>query len=355
MAYRVIQWATGTAGKFALRAIINRPELELAGVVVHSAEKVGMDAGKLLGGAAVGVEAISELHDVIDLEADCVSYMPLPSLAQGSWADLDIICALLESGKNVVTTVGFLYPSALGDGVLERLNAACRKGHSTLHGTGLNPGFMSDMLPLIASGLCAKLERIYARECSDVTDYPSEGIVFDTIGLGREVGIESKAVADFRHFLKLTFTESAHLLAHGLGVELDGVDAAEEHVVADRDYETLAGTVRAGTVRASRWTYTGRALGRELIALDAIYQVGGLESPAWHSPGMAVVIDGKPRVSIDLGREWLSNGLLATAAHAINAIPLVCDAGPGVKTMLDLPLPRAILGDMRLYLEDELC
>lgn len=338
MTYRVIQWATGVAGKFALRSIITRPELELAGVVVHSPEKVGVDAGTLLGWPEVGVKAVSGLQAALDIEADCVSYMPLPSLASGSWDDLDILCALLESGKNVVTTVGFLYPAALGVGVLDRLNAACEKGCSTLHGTGLNPGFISDLLPLIASGLCAKVERIYARECSDMGDYPSKGIVFDSIGLGRDPHHESRSVADFREFLRLTFNESIQLVADGLGVELEGTESGEEHVLAEHDIETLAGTVRTGTVRASRWTYSGRALGRTLIELDAIYQVGGLEDPAWYPPGMAAIVHGKPQVTIDLGREWLSNGLLATAAHAVNAIPLVCAAEPGVKTLLDLPL-----------------
>lgn len=338
MTYRVIQWATGTAGRFALRSIVNRPELELAGVVVHSEDKVGMDAGALLGTADVGVRAVSGLEAALEIDADCVSYMPLPSLSKGSWDDLDIICALLESGKNVVTTVGFLYPAALGKEVADRLDAACAAGRSSLHGTGLNPGFMSDLLPLAVSGLCARVDRIYARESSDMTDYPSKGIVFDAIGLGREPGRETRAVADFREFLRLTFLESIQLVADGLGVDLEGVEGREEHVVADRDIETLAGTVRAGTVRASRWTYSGRALGRDLIELEAIYQVDGLRSPAWFAPGMAAVVEGRPRVSIDLGKDWLSNGLLATAAHAVNAIPLVCAAGPGVRTLLDLPL-----------------
>ena len=95
--YRVVQWSTGTIGARALRAIIEHPQMSLAGVHVHGHDKVGRDAGDLCGMDTTGVTATASVDEIVELAPDCVLYMP-------SAMDLDELCRLLTSGINVVTT-----------------------------------------------------------------------------------------------------------------------------------------------------------------------------------------------------------------------------------------------------------
>ena len=99
MTYRVIQWATGNVGKLSIQAIARHPELELVGVWVHDEAKVGRDAGEIAGIAPLGVSATHDVEALLALDADCVMYCPLP------W-QVDEMCRILESRKNIVTTCG---------------------------------------------------------------------------------------------------------------------------------------------------------------------------------------------------------------------------------------------------------
>ena len=138
-----MQWGTGNVGRHALRAVLDHPELELVGCYVTSSAKAGHDVGELLAQSErVGVAATTDLDSVLAARADVVVHMPLPAAQVADDPDLDTknICRLLASGKNVVTTVGYVYPKAYGAGVFARLDAACLEGSSSLHGTGPTPG-----------------------------------------------------------------------------------------------------------------------------------------------------------------------------------------------------------------------
>lgn len=104
MSLRVIQWATGSVGVAAIKGVLQHPELELVGCWVHSAAKSGKDVGEIIGSPPLGVIATNSIDDVLALDADAVIYAPLlPSV--------DEVAALLRSGKNVVTPLGWFYPS----------------------------------------------------------------------------------------------------------------------------------------------------------------------------------------------------------------------------------------------------
>lgn len=144
MAYRIIQWSSGSVGKHAIATVAQRRGLKLVGLYVYNPDKVGLDAGEIAGIDKLGVKATNDRDKLLQLDADCVIHTPLPSLVYGDNLDEDLhtICALLASGKNVISTVGYMYPKVHGTGVMNRLRAACRKGGSSLHGTGVNPGWL---------------------------------------------------------------------------------------------------------------------------------------------------------------------------------------------------------------------
>ena len=341
MKYRVIQWATGATGSYALRSIIQNSNLKLVGLYVHSAAKNGKDAGELCGLKPIGVKATNDIDAIIGIDADVVLHMPLPSARaneEDPTYDEKIICRLLESGKNIITTTGFLYPKAHGPDIFNRLESACRAGNASLHGTGTNPGFLSDLLPLVCSSISARVDRIYALESSVFDFYPSPSVIFDMMQFGAKIDDFKGLDGKYGTWLSNLFIESIHMLADGFRVPLAEIKSNVEVELADKSVDIAAGTVKPGTIIAQRWKWEGIVKGNPFIVLEVIYRAVSDCAAQWVKPNFKVHVAGKPNILIDLGEEWLSNALLATAAHAVNAIPYVCDAEPGVRTFLDLPL-----------------
>lgn len=340
--YRVIQWATGALGGYALRAVLTRPELRLVGAFVYDPGKVGLDAAGLAGLPESGVIATDDVDAVLAAEADVVLHMALPAayfgadVSEGVGGDVETICALLASGKNVITTAGFVFPQAYGPGVVERIEAACRAGGVSLHGTGINPGFVSDLLPLALSGLSARLDHLYVRECSDFRGHPSRRIVTDLIGFGRAPTEYAKVVRPFRAFQRSLFAQSVQLVAHALGVGLDEVEESDEYELAAEEFEIAAGPVPPGTVCASRWTFSGLVRGMPFMTVECVYKADAARVRRWAEPGFSIHLQGVPRMTVTISE--VEHGLAGAAAHAVNSIPAVCAAPPGIRTLLDLPL-----------------
>jgi hypothetical protein len=154
MTDRVIQWATGNVGRAAIEGVLAHPDLELVGAYVYSAAKAGLDVGEICGRDPVGVTATDDVEAILALDADCVVYSPmLPTTSE--------VIALLESGKNVVTPVGWIYPFRSHD--VAAIEAACRTGGVSLHGTGINPGGITEQIPLLLSAFCRDIRHVRPR------------------------------------------------------------------------------------------------------------------------------------------------------------------------------------------------
>jgi len=246
LAYRVIQWGTGSVGKLALRELLKNPEFELAGVKVYSDAKVGQDAGSLCGMSDTGIKAVKHAADLQLQPGDTVLYCPMI-------ADYGEMTALLTAGANVITTASNMYPQFYGAGVYERLNAAALAGNATFHGSGVNPAFMSDVLPLTMSGLVHRARKITVREVSDVNHYASTApeIMLDHIGFGKAPEIALKA-DDFVKGMTAYFSESITMIADHLEVKLDRIE--EDHEVATSKVRVTLDngrTIEPGTVGCS--------------------------------------------------------------------------------------------------------
>src|SRR5579871_505107 len=152
--YRVVQWATGNIGLRSLRAVIDHPGLELVGVYVYAEGKAGRDAGELCGAAPTGVRATRNIEDILALRPDCVLYM-------ADRVDVDTLCRLLESGANVVSTrMEFHHRDSIDPATRERIEAACRRGGSSLHSTGSSPGFITEAVPIVLTSIQRRLGRL---------------------------------------------------------------------------------------------------------------------------------------------------------------------------------------------------
>jgi 2,4-diaminopentanoate dehydrogenase len=338
--YKVIQWSSGNVGRHAVAAVAKRPDLNLVGMYVYAAAKVGRDAGEVAGTGKLGVETTNDLQRLLALDADVVIHSPLPSLVYGDdpLADVKTICRLLESGKNVITTVGYLYPKAHGPQLVRKIESACRKGNSTFHSTGLNPGWMGDLLPLTMSALSSRIDQIYVKEVSNFQHYPSPEIMFDMMGFGKTPSQFRRHVARYSHWLNGLFVESIRMVADGLRLKLDRVSSRTSRALAPGDLQTAAGVVRAGTVAGQHWLWAGEVARRKVIVHETVWRMHDSVAPDWPTGNHAVAVSGEPNIRIELAPSWIDGGLVSTAMHAVNAIPYVCEAAPGIKTLIDLPL-----------------
>jgi hypothetical protein len=340
MAYRVIQWATGNVGRAALQGILSHPQLELAGVWVHSADKAGRDAGELCGGARIGVQATTDVEEILAIPADCVLYSPL--LPQS-----EEVIRLLDSGKNVVTPVGWFYP--FNTPGVAQLEAACRKGGVSLHGTGIHPGGITELLPLTISALSRNIRHVRAEEFSDIRVYRAQLVVREVMLFGKTP--EEAKRSPMLDLLGFGFGQSIDMLATALGMRLDAQKAAtHEMAVATAPIETPVGVITPGTVAAQRFAWQGLVDGRPVITVRVNWLMGERHlDPPWTigSERFEVEVDGDPPIHVtfrglqppfehaDLDR---NPGIVATAMHCVNSIPYVCEAPPGIRTYLDLPL-----------------
>lgn len=346
---RVVQYATGGVGVQAIRALADHPELELVGLLVHSKDKVGRDAGTLAGIAPLGVKATDDVGAILAMDADCVNYSAL-------WNDVDLVCRMLESGKNVVTTAGLLYPKFFGPALVDRLEAACAKGGSSVHGTGINPGFSGEVLPLTMSLLSRRIERIFVQEFADYRTYDSPEVNHAMLGFGRPVAdVQARKHPHFDLAMQF-FHQSIAMVADGLGLPLERIEQTVRYATTPGGATIASGAVPPGTVGGMKIRFSGIVAGRPMIVIEltwvAAYDLGeGWPGPqdASNDTQWSVTIEGEPalRCRFEQAASFAPDrapqahtepAMICTAMHAVNAIPCVCAAPPGIRTFLDLPL-----------------
>jgi hypothetical protein len=232
LSYRVIQWATGNIGGRALATSLTHPDLEVVGVRVFGADKVGVDAGELAGTDIVtGVKATDDVDALVALDADCVLHMP-------SRLDLDELCRLLASGKNVVSTCSELLHArrALPAETVSRLEAACAEGGVSLFATGSSPGFISEVLPIALLDLERWVDRIVIEEFANMSQRPSPKLLFDVMGFGREPGPVDERRA---HHMRTNFGPPLEALAERVGITIDRIEARTVVAAMDGDRERV--------------------------------------------------------------------------------------------------------------------
>lgn len=334
--YRVIQWATGTVGSAALKSFIENPVIDLVGVYVTNPEKVGKDAGALVGLPDTGVRATSDIDAILAMDADCVLFSPsmmTPPLEQ--------VCQILASGKNVVSPAGPFLPNKWLPEETARVEAACREGQVSFHGCGIHPGFAGDILPLTLARLMSRVDCIEVSEIIDKVRNPM--IYTEIMGFGADpeelLANPRRSPETYKHFYS-----SMAMIAEGLGKEIDNVTVRFEVARALKDIQHLYGEVKAGTVGGQHYEWTAWCEGAPLIVYHFYWQLGEDLDPVWEQ-GEAkyrVRIKGEPPLECHLmtmedadGRRPFL-GLPWTGLVAATAVPAVCDAAPGIVTHLNL-------------------
>lgn len=215
---RVAVISTGWISSLSIRTIVRRPHLDLIGVWVHSAEKVGRDAGEIVGLGPIGVTTTGDLDDIIAAKPDCVVY-GAASAEMDAAAVRDYV-RLLAAGLNVVTTntPGMMFPDRWIPQLADQVRAAALSGGATIYTSGIEPGFAGDQFAVLLSTLSNTIRSIRAQEIFDYSAYPNRDLMIDAMGFGRPL--------DFTPLLELEGAQQfawgppIGLVAKALGVEL---------------------------------------------------------------------------------------------------------------------------------------
>ena len=272
-------WSTGGIGSIAIRAIHERPNLDLVGVWVHSPEKDGMDAGELANGEPIGLAVTTDADALIALKPDCVIYG-----ASGPERDAGHIpdyVKLLSAGINVVTTstTRLVNPHAYEPAEWrDQLAAAAKQGQVTLYASGIEPGFAADYLPLVLTTQSSQIEKIHCYEIGMYDDYGVPDIMSDALGFGRP--LDYQPWISFPGAIAGEWHGQIRMVAEALGVELQEVRETFDRAVTERTLEVAMGTVEAGTCGALRMQAIGIVDGREAIVIEHVTRLAPDIAPA---------------------------------------------------------------------------
>ena len=343
--YRVVQWTTGNVGKSSVEAIAKNPNYELVGCYAWSKDKAGRDVGELVGIEPLGVAATNDVDALLALKPDVVVYNPM-------WIDVDELTRILEAGVNVVSSASFITGHNLGAG-RDRIEEACRRGNSTMFGSGVSPGF-ADLLAIVAASACDRVDKVTIAESADTTFYDSPAT---EIPVGFGTPIDDPKLQPMASQGTAVFAEAVRLVADSLGVELDEVVCEAEYAKTTEDLDLGSWTIKAGCVAGVFASWQGRLGGKTVVDLNVRWRKGQTLDPDWKldADGWKITIDGRPTVNMQVGflpppdfvekaetiADFMVLGHIMTAMPPIHAIPAVVAAPPGIVTYNDLPLPQA--------------
>lgn len=351
-ALRVVHVATGNVGRIALGQLIEDPRFDLVGLVTSTPDKVGRDAGELAGLEVVtGVAATDDLAAALATRPDCVVYC---ALAETRFFDaLEDIKTCLAAGANVVATspVPLMYPwGLLPDAMIDPYEDLCRQHDVSLFVSGVDPGWANDLLPFVVATTCQSVEQVRCYEIADYATYDGAPVMFDVMGFGRPVG-EDLPMLFQPGMLVGAWGPTVRQLAKGFGLELDEITEWFEQEPAPEEFDVAVGTIPKGGVAALRFRIAGVVAGKEVLVVDHTTRLRPDLRPDWPQSAQAggsyrVEITGEPSYVVDVcptSRKGDHNyaAIALGAGRVVNAIPDVVAAAPGIRTVLDLPVPTA--------------
>jgi len=330
---RVVQYGLGPIGQATARAVLSKEKagaMALVGAVDIDPDKVGRDVASVIGdeAPATGV-AVSDDATAILAETNPDVVLHTTTSFLDGVADQLVQCA--RAGAHVVSSTEELsFPYDRAPEAADRLDRVAQEEGIVIVGTGVNPGYAMDTLPLMATGVCTEVRSVRVERVVDAGERREP--LQDKVGAGLSVETfeKKKATGTFGH---VGLRESLLMVADGLGWSLDAVEETLRPVHADVPVDTGYRQVAAGEVAGIHHAATGRIDGTMQLTLDLKMYVGAEESYD------AVEVDGTP--PIDLRFRGGIFGDTATVGMLVNTAPLATDAQPGLKTMTDLPVPRA--------------
>lgn len=325
---KVAQFGLGPIGIETLRLVAGKPWAEIVGAIDIDPQKAGRDLGKLTHlGKLRGRSVHARLEELLQQVKPDLIFHTTVSKFKAAFAQLEPIARL---GISVVSSCEELVFPQLREPVLAaRLDRMCRKTGARMVGTGVNPGFVMDLLPLCLTGVSGSVRTVQVERVVDAATRREP--------LQRKIG-SGLPPREFRRLLKqgraghAGLKESLALLAHGLGWNARNITEHGEAVIARKNLQTKYLRVRKGETCGLRQRAEARLRGQVRIRLDLSMYLGA------PNPHDAILIEGQPPLHV-----VLSGGVAgdqATVAALVNCAPRLLQAKPGLRLLTDLALPR---------------
>lgn len=338
----VLILGTGQMGAAIARLVLEKPGLKLAGAYGRRRERAGTDIGEAIGaGRNLGVAIEADLGAAVERARPDIAIQATCSTLDDAWGE---ISGLLRRGVPVISIAEEMaYPACTSPALAEEMHRLALAQGVAVLGTGINPGFVLDLLVIALTGVCAHIDSITATRINDLTPYGPTVLEAQGVGLSAaafEAGVRDGTVAG--HY---GFPQSMHMIAAALGWEIERIEQERKPIVSGVRRETPFVTVAPGDVAGCLHSATAYREGKPVITLIHPQQVRPeLEGV---KTGDTIEIAGTPSLEL-AGRPEIPGGI-GTAAIAVNMIPRVLNAAPGLHAMADLPVPSAMLGDARRF------
>ena len=335
---RVLQWGLGAMGSGMARLMLEKPGLQIVAAVDARLDYAGKDLGEVVKVERnLGVTVTSNPESVLDkMKVDIVV------IATTSWLTEQIsdLKKIINSGINCISIAEEMAdPYAQNPELAAQLDALCKANKVTVLGTGVNPGFVLDLLVVVLSGGNHTVERIEASRVNDLSPYGPT--VMRSQGVGITPAAFKSGIEDGSIVGHVGFPESIHMISDALGLGVDRIEQTREPIISNVYRETAHVKVQPGMVAGCAHTGIGYRGDKEVIRLIHPQQVHPhLEG---QDTGDYIHIFGKPEIHMALKPEIA--GGVATMGLAVNMIPRVVAATPGLKRMIDLPAPAALMGE----------
>lgn len=343
---KVVLWGLGSMGSGMAKYLVKKKGIKIVGVIANRESKAGKDLGNLLElDRELGVKVTNNPEDAISGDVDVVLHATT-SFLKDSFPQLKMI---LEKKVNVISIAEELaYPSVEDEELTEKLDRLARENGVSVLGTGINPGFVLDLLIITLSGACAKVDKIKASRVNDLS--PFGPTVMRTQGVGTTVEEFNKGLENGSIVGHIGFKQSIAMMADRLGLELDEIKQTREPIVSKTHRETPHVKVKPGMVAGCKHIAYGIKDGEIIITLEHPQQIQPEKEGT--ETGDYIKIEGVP--GIDMAIQPEIPGGIGTISTAINMIPQILKAVPGMLSMKDLPVPSAMMGDVRKLIKESM-
>lgn len=334
--YHIISWGLGAMGRGMARLFLEKNQGRIVGAIDTDPDKIGRDLAEIIGWPEPLALTVTDAAETV--LAQKPGGMILLATSSFTREVLPQIELALKYGWDVITIAEEMSaPQVQTPELAEAIDRLAREQGRVVLGTGINPGFVLDTLVVALTAPCLSIQKIRAERVNDLS--PFGPTVMATQGVGTTVDEFERGLADGTIVGHVGFPQSLHLIATALGWELDRIEEEREPIVARERRQSPYVVVEPGRVAGCRHIARGYSQGR--LVLELIHPQQVQPQAEGISTGDYITIEGTPTISMQIQPEI--PGGLGTIAMAVNAIPLLAKLKPGLRTMLDLPVPRAWL------------
>ena len=331
---KVIIWGLGAMGTGIAKMILTKKGIEIVGCIDKDPSKLGKDLGDILNVKKLGMIVSDDAEDLMKKTKADIVILAIGSFIKSVYPAIRII---IENGKNCITIAEEMaYPYIAQKELSDEIHRLAKENNVTILGTGANPGFVLDTLIITLSAGCRNITAIRAERINDLSPFGPTVMKSQGVGLTLEefeAGVESGLIVGH-----IGYSQSIPMIAKALGLEYDEIIETREPIISNTYRETTCVKVEPGMVAGCDHIAIATKNGKPIITLEQLQQIHpGSEAV---DTGDYIYIKGDSDLHLEIKPE--TPGGIGTMAVAVNMIPQVIASRPGLKTMIDLPIPHSI-------------